>query len=110
MMAEKRKFFFFFFSQEPPLQRATSQVALSDTLQLCDADKRLPPMQSLAAKSLSHLIDSALHVYGVPPTSVRQTVGVSCSAWQAPVVARELHVGSKDRAAVLLIGNAAMQV
>ncbi len=67
-------------------------------------------MQSLAAKSLSHLIDSALHVYGVPPTSVRQTVGVSCSARQAPVVAQKLHVGSKDTAAVLLIGDAAMQV
>lgn len=67
-------------------------------------------MQALAAKSVSHLIDSALRMYGVPPTCVRQTVGVSCSAWQAPVVARELHVGSKDTAAVLLIGDAAMQV
>ncbi|KAL0051564.1 hypothetical protein WJX82_009947 [Trebouxia sp. C0006] len=73
-------------------------------------DKQLPPMQSLAVKSLSHLIDSALHVYGVPPTSVRQTVGVSCSAWQAPVVAQKLHVGNKDTPAVLLIGDAAMQV
>jgi len=67
-------------------------------------------MRSLAAKSLSRLIDSGLHVYGVPPTSVRQTVGVSCSAWQAPVVAQKLHVDSKDTAAVMLIGDAAMQV
>ncbi len=92
------------------LPYSASHVALSDTSQLCDADKLLSPMRSLAAKSLSHLIDSALHVYGVPPTSVRQTVGVSCSAWQAPVVAQKLHVGSKDTAAVMLIGDAAMQV
>lgn len=92
------------------MQHATSQDVCSDTPQFCYADKQLPPMQSLAAKSLSHLIDSALHVYGVPPTSVRQTVGVSCSAWEASVLAQELHVGSKDGAAVLLIGDAAMQV
>ncbi len=96
--------------REPPRQRTTLHVVLPDTAQFCDADKQLPPMQPLASKSLSHLIDSALHVYGVPPTAVRQTVGVSCSAWHAPVVAQKLHVGSKDRAAVLLIGDAAMQV
>ncbi|DBB00114.1 TPA: hypothetical protein ACH3X1_013965 [Trebouxia sp. C0004] len=89
----------------------TASGSLSPNSTMIDGqDKQLPPMQSLAAKSLSHLIDSALHVYGVPPTSVRQTVGVSCSAWQAPVVAQELHMGTNDTAVILLIGDAAMQV
>ena len=98
------------FSQRASLTACNLTDRNADTSLFCNAGKQLPPMQSLAAKSLSHLIDSALHLYGVPRACVRQTVGVSCSAWQAPVVAQKLHVGSKDTAAVLLIGDAAMQV
>jgi len=66
--------------------------------------------QSLAAVALSDMVRSALQLYGIPLTAVRHTVAVQKSVWQAPFFAQELRVGHDDRAAVLLIGSAAMQV
>ena len=74
------------------------------------AGGQLCKQASLAAVSLSDLIDSALEVYGIPSTAVTHISGVHNAAQQASFFAQELHCGSEAKGAVLLIGDAAMQV
>lgn len=72
--------------------------------------KELNKQTSLAAVSLSDLIDSALLLYGIPSTAVRRINGTRNVFCQAPFYAQELHPGSVNGGHVMLIGDAAMKV
>lgn len=72
--------------------------------------RELNKQQALAAVSLSALIDTALQVYGIPPTAVKRITGTRNTLSQAPFFARELHPDSVDGGHLMLIGDAAMRV
>lgn len=72
--------------------------------------KELNKQQSLAAVSLSDLIDVALQVYSIPATAVKRITGTRNTLSQAPFFARELHPDSVDGGRLMLIGDAAMRV
>ena len=72
--------------------------------------KELNRQKSLAAVSLSDLIDTALQVYGIPSTVVRRITGTRNVFSEAPFYAQELHPGSVNGGHMMLIGDAAMKV
>lgn len=72
--------------------------------------KELKRKQSLAAVSLSDLIDTALQVYGIPAKAVRRITGTRNTFSRAPFFARELHPNSTHGGHLMLIGDAAMRV
>ena len=72
--------------------------------------RELNRQQSLAAVSLSDLIDTALQVYGIPTTAVKRITGTRNTLSLAPFFARELHPDSVDGGHLMLIGDAAMRV
>ncbi len=72
--------------------------------------RELNKQQSLAAVSLSDLIDSALQLYGIPSAAVKRITGARHTPSLAPFFARQLHPDSVDGGHLLLIGGAAMRV
>ena len=72
--------------------------------------KELNKQQSLAAVSLSDLIESALQLYGIPAMAVKRISGSRNMVTLAPFFAQELHPDSVDGGHLLLIGDAAMRV